>query len=98
MEFIFSVIPSLEKHKIFWEWLSGCISIFFFSFVLRYGIDIMNIVSTQRSPILDISMAIPYAALPVGAILLSANILASMLEISESSNSGVVSETREEGF
>lgn len=71
------------------------ICIAFFILLLVQGIDILNRVSVQSSAALGLSMSIPYAAIPIGALLLIINAIAVILET-------IVSETvppaKEEGL
>lgn len=60
--------------------LAGIISIFFYFILMYYGISIMQTVQAQQSPALQISMAIPYSAIPVGAFLLICNTIASLVD------------------
>ncbi|MFD1039412.1 TRAP transporter small permease [Virgibacillus byunsanensis] len=53
----------------------------FFTFILIYGIDLLQFVKVQSSPTLPFSMAIPYASIPVSAVFLIMNSLAILLEL-----------------
>ncbi|MFY0543897.1 TRAP transporter small permease [Brevibacillus sp. H7] len=57
------------------------ICIVFFFMLLVKGIDILELVSRQKSPALRIPMTIPYAAIPIGAGLLILNSVAVILEM-----------------
>lgn len=46
------------------------LSALFFSFLIKYGRLILNTVGFQRSPAMEISMAIPYSAILVGSVLM----------------------------
>lgn len=54
------------------------ISIVFFVILFKQGIDILGRVKGQSSAGLGISMAIPYAAIPIGSVLLALNSLAAV--------------------
>lgn len=58
------------------------LSMVFFGILFFQGISMIERVQMQTSPGLGISMAIPYAALPIGALLLALNALALILELS----------------
>jgi TRAP-type C4-dicarboxylate transport system permease small subunit len=66
------------------KWLigvfAGIISILFYIILMVYGISIIQTVGGQQTPALEISMAIPYSAIPVGAFLLICNTIASLLD------------------
>ncbi|GAB7388882.1 TRAP transporter small permease [Bacillaceae bacterium] len=53
----------------------------FFVFLLIKGIDMLDHVKMQRSPAMKISMAWPYAAIPVGSFFLLLNSLAVLIEL-----------------
>lgn len=52
------------------------LSFVFFILMLVYGIQMIERVSAQSSAIMEISMAIPYASIPIGAIFLMLNTVA----------------------
>ncbi|WP_033542530.1 TRAP transporter small permease [Planococcus sp. CAU13] len=54
------------------------ISIIFFVILLVYGWNLMNLVSAQTSPAMQISMSIPYFSIPLGAFLLIINAIAAI--------------------
>ena len=83
MEVVYSILPFAEKNKMFFEWISHAVTIIFFFFVLRYGLDMMKINSMQVTPILGIKMALPYAALPAGSLLIIMNTIASLCRLGE---------------
>lgn len=56
------------------------ICIVFFVLLLVQGIDILNRVSVQSSAAMGLSMSVPYAAIPIGAVLLIINAVAVILE------------------
>ncbi|WP_422124348.1 TRAP transporter small permease [Planococcus sp. X10-3] len=56
------------------------ISLVFFIILFFQGIEILGMVNVQTSAGLGISMAIPYAAIPVGAALMAINAIAVILE------------------
>ncbi|WEK54733.1 MAG: TRAP transporter small permease [Candidatus Cohnella colombiensis] len=56
------------------------ISIIFCAMLLFKGIDIMEIVSRQKSAALRIPMDIPYMAIPIGAALMIINAIACIIE------------------
>ena len=56
------------------------ISIVFFAILFVQGIAILETVKFQTSAGLGISMAIPYAAIPIGAVLMAINAVAVILE------------------
>lgn len=49
------------------------VSIVFFVILLKQGIDIQSVVSRQTAAGLGIPMSIPYAAIPIGALLMLIN-------------------------
>ncbi|KAB7707169.1 TRAP transporter small permease subunit [Bacillus aerolatus] len=57
------------------------LAIIFFSVLLIKGINILGNVQMQRTPALQISMSIPYLAIPVGAAALILNSVAVILEL-----------------
>lgn len=81
MEVVFSFLSWADKRKKVFESIAAIITIIFFSCVFLYGIEMIKINYTQITPILRISMAIPYAALPVGSFLIIANTIASFLDM-----------------
>lgn len=56
------------------------ISITFFAILFKQGIDILSMVKMQSSPGLQLSMAIPYASIPIGSLVLAINSLAVILD------------------
>ncbi|MFT9846071.1 TRAP transporter small permease [Aneurinibacillus sp. REN35] len=56
------------------------ISIIFFIILFKQGIDILDHAKTQSSAGLGISMAIPYAAIPIGSFLLALNSVAAIFD------------------
>jgi len=80
MEVILSALPFAERNKWIFEWFSGAVSVVFYFFVIRYGVQMLGLVKMQVSPVLNLSMAIPYSALPVGSFLMIANTLACLLD------------------
>jgi TRAP-type transport system small permease protein len=56
------------------------ISIIFFAILFKQGIDMLPLVQMQSSPGLQLSMAIPYASIPIGSFLLALNSLAVILD------------------
>ncbi|RFU70121.1 TRAP transporter small permease [Peribacillus saganii] len=56
------------------------ISMVFYVILTVYGFEMLSHVSAQLSPGAKISMAIPYAALPVGGILMLMNSIAVLIE------------------
>jgi len=72
------VLPELltgTKRKILIS-LVMILSLIFLVILFMQGINMLNVVQAQSSPALGLSMAIPYAALPIGAILLALNAVA----------------------
>lgn len=62
--------------------LVAIFSIVFFGILFFQGLNMLEHVQAQTSPGLGISMAIPYAALPIGSLLLALNALALIFDIS----------------
>jgi len=59
--------------------LAGRLGVFFFlGICLWYGVDLTSRVSAQSTIALGISMQIPYAAIPVGALLMAYHLVAVM--------------------
>ncbi|MCS7461735.1 TRAP transporter small permease [Paenibacillus doosanensis] len=56
------------------------VSIVFFVILFKQGIDMLSRVKMQSSASLGISMAFPYAAIPIGAVLLTINTIAALLD------------------
>jgi TRAP-type transport system small permease protein len=56
------------------------ISIIFFAILFKQGIDMLPLVQMQSSPGLQLSMALPYASIPIGSFLLALNSLAVILD------------------
>ncbi|MFD0711997.1 TRAP transporter small permease [Paenibacillus sp. GCM10027626] len=57
------------------------ISIIFFGVVLFQGLQLVDKVSSQQSVALQISMAVPYASIPIGCFLLIVNAIATILDL-----------------
>lgn len=57
------------------------ICMFFFVALLIFGINTVTAVQHQLSPALQISMSIPYMAIPLGAVALILNTVAVLLEL-----------------
>lgn len=60
--------------------LSLLISIVFFVILFVQGMDILSRVTMQTSPALGLPMSIPYAAVPIGALLLGMNAVAAIFD------------------
>lgn len=71
------------------------ICIVFFILLLVQGIDILGRVSVQSSAAMGLSMSVPYAAIPIGAVLLIMNAVAVILETIVSDT---VPQAKEEGL
>lgn len=56
------------------------ISIIFFAILFKQGIGMLPLVQMQSSPGLQLSMAIPYASIPIGSFLLALNSIAVILD------------------
>ena len=59
---------------------AAVISFAFYILLIVYGISILQTVKGQHSSALQLSMAIPYAAIPVGALLMLGNTIAAILD------------------
>ncbi|MBP1932468.1 TRAP transporter small permease [Ammoniphilus resinae] len=57
------------------------IGIFLFAILFIQGFEMMDKVSSQLSAAMQISMSIPYASIPIGAILLTINAIAVIIEL-----------------
>ncbi|WP_134702725.1 TRAP transporter small permease [Ammoniphilus sp. YIM 78166] len=57
------------------------ISIVFFVIMFKQGIDMLDRVKAQSSAGMQLSMAIPYASIPIGAFLLALNSLAAIIDV-----------------
>lgn len=79
VEFLSSKVPLKFKRPL--EAIVIILCVAFYIILLVQGIEILNKVSAQSSPALQISMAIPYAAIPVGAVLLIMNSVAVFIEL-----------------
>jgi TRAP-type transport system small permease protein len=66
------------------KWLKvlvNLICIFFFALLFLKGIEMVNHVQAQMSPALQIPMSIPYASIPIGAVLLIINTIVVIIEL-----------------
>lgn len=79
VEIIHQIIPTKVSRIL--KILVNIICIIFFLVLFTKGIEMIIQVQNQKSPALQISMAIPYAAIPIGSILLSINSLAVIFEL-----------------
>jgi TRAP-type C4-dicarboxylate transport system permease small subunit len=68
------------------EVIAGMISFSFYILLLIYGIHMLGTVKDQYSSALQISMAIPYAAVPVGALLMICNTIALIIDNGKGAN------------
>lgn len=59
---------------------AGIITFVFYGLLIYFGIKILATVNIQKSPALHLSMAVPYAAIPVGAFLMLCNTIAKLLD------------------
>ncbi|OGA73296.1 MAG: hypothetical protein A3G81_03645 [Betaproteobacteria bacterium RIFCSPLOWO2_12_FULL_65_14] len=76
VEFLRDALPQTVRSVIV---LAGRLGVFFFLGVcLWYGVDLTSRVSAQSTIALGISMQIPYAAIPVGALLMAYHLVAVM--------------------
>jgi TRAP-type C4-dicarboxylate transport system permease small subunit len=80
MEVLLSLSSVAEKNKRVFDWISGIASIFFYLSVIKFGLQMMGLSRMQFSPVLHLSMSIPYLALPVGSALLVVNTIACLLD------------------
>ncbi|MFO7263166.1 MAG: TRAP transporter small permease [Bacillota bacterium] len=87
LEIIYMLISDRGK-----KWvliLAGFLSCFFYAILIVFGYLILDTVVMQHSPALHISMAIPYAAIPVGGILMLVNTIASLIDPFPKTDQGV---------
>ena len=61
--------------------LVNVVCIVFFILLLQQGIKMLSNVATQQSPALQLPMSIPYAIIPMGALLLIMNGIAVIIEL-----------------
>ena len=78
--------------------VAGALSIAFYLVLVVFGFFIVNAVSYQATPATEVSMSIPMAAVPVGALLLIINTLYQMFGVAlgveeESEAEAIVAET-----
>jgi TRAP-type C4-dicarboxylate transport system permease small subunit len=78
VDFLLGILPERKK-KILTVFIL-VISIVFFCILLYKGFDVVMQVSTQKSPSLQIPMSIPYASIPLGALLMILNSIVVILE------------------
>lgn len=74
------IVPDLMKPKgrTILKVIGLVICIVFFGILLVQGWNLVNHVSAQKSPALQISMSIPYFSIPLGAFLLIINAIAAI--------------------
>lgn len=63
--------------------IAGIIALSFYIILIIYGVNVLEKVESQHSPALQISMAIQYSAIPIGAFFMIFNTIASILDPSE---------------
>lgn len=78
LEIIYLLFPGNGKKVVLI--LAGFLSCLFYAILIVFGYTILDTVVVQHSPALHISMAIPYAAIPVGGLLMIGNTIASLLD------------------
>ncbi|ENH95890.1 C4-dicarboxylate transport system permease small protein [Gracilibacillus halophilus YIM-C55.5] len=72
----------LPKHITKWlKLIVQVICVVFFIVLIVQGFNMMDRVSTQQSPALQISMLIPYASIPIGGMLMILNSFAVSIEL-----------------
>lgn len=80
LDFIFNILKLTKTKKVIIQSLANILSIIFCLIILRYSMEILQIVHTQRSSSMQIPMSIPYAAIPVGTLVMMLNIVVVWVE------------------
>ena len=69
-----------EKAQKWLKIITILISMIFFVIIIVYGFEMLGHVSTQLSPGAKLPMSIPYAAIPVGGVMMLVNSIAVLIE------------------
>ena len=77
---VFSERLSWRKRRVL-KTIVLLVSIIFFILLFIKGIEMMDRVSSQVSPALQIPMSIPYASVPIGAVMLTLNAIAAIIDM-----------------
>lgn len=79
VEFVAQMLPDLKRNTL--KILINAIGALFMIFLMVKGVQMLAIVNTQISSSLQISMAVPYSALPTGALFMFINAVAVIMEL-----------------
>jgi TRAP-type C4-dicarboxylate transport system permease small subunit len=80
LEFLFVLISFTPKVEKGIRAVASLITIVFCFIVLRYSVQILEIVHVQKSAALQIPMSIPYLAISIGFLIMALNTLVSLLD------------------
>ena len=79
IESLVNMLPDVWRRAA--QILSACLTLLLLAFVIYYGVTIMPIVQFQTSAGLQVSMMVPYAAIPLGGFLMAVYTFADLLEL-----------------
>ena len=80
LDFIFNIFNFTKGKKAIIRSLANVLSIIFCLIILRYSLEILEIVHAQKSSSMQIPMSIPYLAIPFGTLMMMLNIIVVWIE------------------
>ncbi len=88
LDFIFNLFKISNGIKMIIRGLANVLSIIFCLIILRYSLEILEIVHNQKSSSMQIPMSIPYLAIPFGTLMMLLNIIVVWVEGEPESDDG----------
>ncbi len=88
LDFIFNIFNFTNGKKAIIRSLANILSIIFCLIILRYSLEILEIVHAQKSSSMQIPMSIPYLAIPFGTLMMMLNIIVVWMEGEPESDDG----------
>lgn len=80
LDLIFNLFKIKGNMKIVIQSIAHILSIVFCLIILRYSVDLLQVVSTQTSSSMKLPMTIPYFAIPFGTFIMMLNIIVVWVE------------------
>lgn len=75
-----------RKMQIAVNFIATIFVLVFCAVVFYYGLDLIKVVRVQTSPALGVPMAVPYFAIPLGAVLMFCNAIVGLLDFIKKGN------------
>lgn len=83
LEFLFNVIKFPQRVEKILRGIAMLLTILFCLIILFYSWEIMQVIHSQRSPSMKLPMSVPYAAVPIGSLIMIINVIVAWVEDDE---------------